>query len=48
MQKMFDASEIGEVYCLGRCYENNAFHCNGDSYSGDAANQISEIKNGHV
>ena len=39
--------------CLGRCHENNAFHYNGNNYSGsnikDLANIISkkEIKKDH-
>ena len=25
----YDASEIGEMCCLGRCHENSSFHTNG-------------------
>ncbi len=44
----FEPSEIGEVYCLGRCYENNAFHHNGCNYSGHAADHIDDIVSGAV
>jgi NADH:ubiquinone oxidoreductase subunit F (NADH-binding)/NADH:ubiquinone oxidoreductase subunit E len=48
LEEHFEPSEIGEVYCLGRCYENNAFHYQGHNYSGDAANQIRQLKEGSV
>lgn len=40
----YNEDEIGKMYCLGRCHENNAFHTNGYNYSGDAINTIEEIK----
>ena len=49
----FSKEKIGEMCCLGRCHENNAFHYNGNNYSGsnikDLANIISkkEIKKDH-
>ncbi len=43
--KNYKAEEIGEMCCLGRCHENNAFHVNGKNYSGDAINEIVNIKN---
>lgn len=46
LEKHFDSSEIGEVYCLGRCYENKAFHYNGLNYSGDDIAQIESLKSG--
>ena len=39
----FKKEEIGEMCCLGRCHENNAFHFQGKNYSGTAANKISSI-----
>ncbi len=48
LEEHFEPSEIGEVYCLGRCYENKAFHYQGLNYSGDAANQIGHLKAGAV
>jgi NADH-quinone oxidoreductase subunit F len=34
LSKHFEAEEIGEMCCLGRCHENSAFHYNGHNYSG--------------
>lgn len=48
LEQHFEASEIGEVYCLGRCYENNAFHFDGLNYSGNAIEQIGQLKSGVV
>ena len=42
----FAEKEIGEVYCLGRCYENRAFHVDGKNYSGQDADQIPAITGG--
>ena len=35
--------EIGEMCCLGRCHENNAFHYDGRNYSGNSVNHIDRI-----
>jgi NADH:ubiquinone oxidoreductase subunit F (NADH-binding)/NADH:ubiquinone oxidoreductase subunit E len=40
----FNADEIGEMCCLGRCHENSAFNYDGKNYSGIAASQIEEVK----
>ncbi len=42
----YNANEIGEMCCLGRCHENGAFHTNGHNYSGAAINHIQDVKNG--
>ena len=34
---------VGEMICLGRCYENSAFYYNGENYSGDDINQLDNI-----
>jgi NADH:ubiquinone oxidoreductase subunit F (NADH-binding) len=39
LEQQYAPSEIGEVYCLGRCYENGAFHCHGKNFSGTADTQ---------
>ncbi|MFN8305489.1 MAG: NADH-ubiquinone oxidoreductase-F iron-sulfur binding region domain-containing protein [Ferruginibacter sp.] len=44
LSAQFDASEIGEMCCLGRCHENSAFHYDGKNYSGTAIEKIEEIK----
>ena len=48
LEQHFEPSEIGEVYCLGRCYENSAFHYDGLNYSGEAAAQLGQLKSGAV
>ena len=40
----FEANEIGEMCCLGRCHENHAFHMNGFNYSGADIDQVENIK----
>ncbi len=35
LEKHFNINEIGHMTCLGRCYENAAFHYNGKNYSGN-------------
>jgi NADH-quinone oxidoreductase subunit F len=40
----FPANEVGEMCCLGRCYENSSFHFAGKNYSGNAIDQIEDIK----
>lgn len=42
----YKEKEIGEMCCLGRCHENNAFHVNGKNYSGSDVKQIAKIKKG--
>ncbi len=44
LSTQFNADEIGEMCCLGRCHENSAFNYNGNNYSGKAADQIEEVK----
>ena len=43
LRQHFEEHEIGEMCCLGRCYENAAFHYQGHNYSQLEKNQISEI-----
>lgn len=45
--QQFDADEIGHMTCLGRCYENSAFHYNGKNYSGNDIQQF-QISNNKV
>ena len=37
---------VGEMICLGRCYENSAFYYNGENYSDDI-NQLDDILSGN-
>lgn len=41
--KHFKEETIGEMCCLGRCHENNAFHFQGNNYSGNAIQKIEDI-----
>ncbi len=40
----FNAEEIGEMCCLGRCHENSAFNYDGKNYSGSAVDEMDKIK----
>ncbi len=40
--------KVGEMFCLGYCYENNAFHYNGENYAGKDINEIDKIINGET
>ena len=39
----FGAENIGEMICLGRCYENSAFYYDGQNYSGNDINKLDQI-----
>ena len=39
--------KVGEMFCLGYCYENHAFHYNGQNYAGNDINKIDEIISGN-
>ena len=38
--------KVGEMFCLGHCYENHAFHYNGENYAGKDINNIDQIIKG--
>ena len=38
--------KVGEMFCLGHCYDNTSFHYNGNNYSGKDIDQIDEIIKG--
>ena len=40
----YSEDEIGEMCCLGRCHENNAFHTGQINYSGGDINNLVDIK----
>lgn len=40
----YSEDEIGEMCCLGRCHENNAFHTGQSNYSGGDINNLVDIK----
>ena len=39
-------NKVGEMFCLGHCYENTAFHYDGYNYSGNDIDKIDEIIKG--
>jgi len=43
LKKKFGEDSVGEMICLGRCYENSAFHYNGENYSGEDVNKLDDI-----
>lgn len=45
IKERFAADEIGQMCCLGRCYENSAFHYQGYNYSGKDIEQLDAILN---
>ncbi len=46
LQDKLGKDKVGEMFCLGYCYENHAFHYNGENYAGKDINKIDEIING--
>ena len=44
LESHFGKDEIGEMCCLGRCHENNAFNYRGKNYSGSASKELDTIK----
>ena len=43
LNQEFGEENVGEMICLGRCYENSAFNYNGENYSGDDINKLDQI-----
>ena len=41
--RYFDPKEIGHMTCLGRCYENSAFHFGGKNYSGLESGNLDQV-----
>ena len=46
LQEKLGEDKIGEMFCLGHCYENHAFHYDGENYAGKDINNIDEIIKG--
>ena len=38
--------KVGEMFCLGHCYENKAFHYDGENYAGNDIEKIDQIIEG--
>ncbi len=46
LQEKLGEDKVGEMFCLGHCYENHAFHYNGENFAGNDINQIDQIIKG--
>jgi len=46
LQEKLGENKVGEMFCLGHCYENHAFHYDGENYAGKDINKIDEIIKG--
>ena len=46
LQDKLGSDKVGEMFCLGYCYENNAFHYDGENYAGNDINKIDQIIKG--
>ena len=46
LQEKLGNDKVGEMFCLGHCYENHAFHYDGENYAGSDINKIDQIVKG--
>ena len=46
LQEKLGDDKVGEMFCLGHCYENHAFHYDGENYAGSDINEIDQIIKG--
>jgi len=46
LQEKLGKDKVGVMFCLGHCYENNAFHYDGENYAGDDIKKIDQIIKG--
>jgi len=46
LKEKLGEDKVGEMFCLGHCYENHAFHYDGENYAGKDINKIDEIIKG--
>ncbi len=46
LQEKLGKDKVGEMFCLGYCYENHAFHYDGENYAGKDINNIDKIIKG--
>ena len=46
LQEKLGKDKVGSMFCLGHCYENHAFHYNGENYAGEDIKNIDQIING--
>jgi len=48
LKQKLGEDKVGEMFCLGHCYENYAFHYNGENYAGKDIEKIDQILKGEV
>jgi len=46
LESKLGKEKVGTMFCLGYCYENHAFHYNGENYAGEDINKIDQIIKG--
>ena len=46
LQDKLGDDKVGEMFCLGHCYENHAFHYDGENYAGSDISKIDQIVKG--
>ena len=46
LKKKLGDDKVGEMFCLGHCYENHAFHYDGENYAGKDIEKIDQILKG--
>ena len=46
LREKLGKDKVGTMFCLGYCYENNAFHYNGENYAGKDIEKIDQIMKG--
>ncbi len=46
LQEKLGDDKVGEMFCLGYCYENHAFHYDGENYAGNDIQKIDQIVKG--
>ena len=46
LKEKLGEDKVGVMFCLGHCYEINAFHYNGDNYAGKDIEKIDQILKG--
>ena len=46
LENKLGKGKVGEMFCLGYCYENHAFHYDGQNYAGEDINKIDQIVKG--
>ena len=44
LKEKLGEDKVGEMFCLGHCYENNAFHYDGENYAGKDIEKKKKIK----